>query len=268
MPEPPIVVRDNVRVNALVRPAAEILHLGYEFFRGDWRSSPGPELGGWELTARAWRNVQLVVARRLWRGGRELAGVAILGTNEIADWTAGNLNFIPTRLAGVPGLWRRGFTIAGDFASSELAKLSSSNPSADLFLAGHSYGGAASVSAAAYSARAGLGTKLVGVIDFAGPRSCSLSGADFLSRQLDEHVGQRYSFGLDIVPWSVVPGLWRIALENVFISADGQLRIRMGFFRELLDSLRRNGLNPLRDHGMATYLKWASTIRHSDTETP
>lgn len=259
--EPRTIQVNGVRVNALAGVGSRLLCSAYAHFdRMREQRSDGMQLEveGWKLSPSIWRNVQLL------SGTSEdgaLAGVFIPGTNELADWTAGNLNCIPTRLAGCPGLWRRGFVIPGDLAAIRLLALASAHPAAALMIAGHSYGGAAATVAAACVARSGLADRLIAVLDFAGPRACSGSGSDYLTELLGEHVGQRFSFGLDVVPWSVAPGLWKTALENIFVASDGRVRKRMGFWRELTSSLRRQGLNPIGDHSISRYAEWATSIQ-------
>jgi hypothetical protein len=276
-------------LNPLVPEAARLLAGSYDLFDGwdetptngggavdltnrrwpPWCGPPDP----WEYSALGWRNVQLMVA---WRDLREDLGEVsegdlfpgaprprlvvgvVPGTNELSDWPAGNLNFLPVRVGGLPGRWRSGFALAGEWVWSEVERRS--RPGDRLALAGHSYGGAVATVAAAHAMRDGASPSVAGVLSFAAPRVCSGRAAAVLDARFGMGIGQRIVMGFDVVPWMVPPLWWRHAFEPVFVSGSGEVSNRYHVLREAARALCTRGLQSVGDHSMSRYLRWASSL--------
>jgi len=216
-----------------------------------------------------WQGVQLMIARRPLvdrdvssnPGERPAAGdlvaAVIPGTNEAEDWWDGNLHFWPHRIPGLPGWWRRGFMLAGDWVAARVAR--ACRPVDRLVLAGHSYGAAAAICAAAYAIRAS--SKLDSVLAFAPPRTTTSAGARWISDVLGDVAGQRFTLGVDVVPYSVLPVMWRQALELVHNHpADGSTRSKGPVWDEVRFALHQRGLQAIRNHSMSSYARWMSRL--------
>lgn len=255
----------GVRVNPFLPEAARLVLRVYDDKR------PVDQFETWKLNWLEWKNVQLVIARRPVMMGdpftdanpgkkrpRHISAAIIPGTNQLSDWRRGNLNFFPHEIGGVPGLWRRGFQLGGQWAWSQLKRLSGRNDA--LIIAGHSLGGGEAKSAAAFAARDGDSSRVLALVDFAGPRTTNAAGAEFLNQHYPAPIGQRVDYGFDIVPWSVGPLGWRHALEPLCISGDGTVSNEHRFWRELRLAMGKRGLQAVGDHAMAHYARWASEL--------
>lgn len=228
---------------------------------------PAEPIGPWGVRGECWENVQLLIAERavssidFERGGEpllpfgRLLAVVIPGTNEFEDWTAGNFSPWPVVIGGLPGRWRRGFALAGEWAWSRLR--AEYRPGDLILICGHSYGAAAATVAAAYAIRDGFRGSILGVFAFASPRTTTRAGAKYLSEVYGKITAQRYALGFDVVPHAVPGVVWRHALEGIFIGSDGVCRPRFGFARELGAAMKARGLQSVADHAMRKYLRWA-----------
>lgn len=263
----------GMQVNPFVPELARLLVGAYEY--SDDRGKPVELPGGWGWIFRQWENVQIVLARREWKSSDPIPSwwristgtpsnpsglsVAVIpGTNEKADWHRGNLAFGRDTIGGVPGKWREGFKVGGEWVWSKLRDFA--QPGDALAVVGHSYGGGMAKNAAAYAARDGRSDSFVALLDFAGPRTTTKAGAEWLSRLYPPPIGQRFDLGFDIVPHAVIPLGWRHALESVCISADGTTYPEHSFWRELRHALSRRGIQAVGDHGMRNYEAWARAL--------
>lgn len=242
-----------VRVHPDARECIELLFSAQEHF-AESIGEPWTPPEGWEADTVSWGHVQLAIARR----GRRVVAL-VPGTNQAADWTSGNLNLGRRRIAGVPGYWREGFALAGDHVWSRVAWEQRAGD--EVLLVGHSFGAAAVVCAAGFAARSRHYTRVGGVLALAGPRCCSKEAAAYLDRALGAR-GQRFILGLDIVPWAVPPVGWRHAFDAVWIDPDGMTHSsrRPPFLRLVWRALRVRGLQALRDHSLAGYVRWARSL--------
>lgn len=289
----PVVRAGDLSINPLALEAARLLVASYEFF-DHWRTTPANgggtvDLtgrrdgewsglpGGWEHVALGWQNVQLMLAWRDLSADRgeltpddllrltienrptpRLVVAVVPGTNEWGDWTAGNLSFMPLKIGGLPGRWRRGFTLPGEWVWSELRRVIRPGDQWGVF--GHSFGAAAGTIAAAHAIRDRMASSCAGVMAFASPRVGSRRAAEALTRAYPGVTGQRFVHGFDIVPWAVLPLGWAHSLSPVFIGHNGEVTSDYRFFREMWAALRSPGVQAIRDHGMTSYLRWAASL--------
>ena len=265
-------------INPLVPEAAELLLAAYRYLEQSWSQNRRLELGAvpladhrsrylnWRCELVEWENVQLMICRRPLDRNRLLYGdlvVAVVpGTNQRSDWLGGNLNPLPVRIGGLPGRWRRGFALAGEWVWNRLRLEYQLGDR--IAIVGHSYGAAAALVAAACAARDGRAGDLDAVLGFAAPRTTSGQGAQLLDLLYGGLVGQRFILGFDLVPWAVIPLGWHHALEPIFVGSDGRTRGRLPFWLELRSALRRRGLQSIRDHRMSSYAEWARGLPPAD----
>ena len=265
----PLVQGPEIGLNPYLSEAAVLLDRAYARWSavaqvGAFSAEP---VGPWGVRGECWENVQLLIAERAVYGldvdrceqsslpsGRILAMV-VPGTNEFEDWTSGNFNPWPVEIGGIPGRWRRGFALAGEWAWSRLR--AEYRPGDFLILCGHSYGAAAATVAAAYAIRDGFRDSILGVFAFASPRTTTRAGARYLGEVYGKTTGQRFALGFDVVPYAIPGVVWRHALEGIYVGSDGVCRSRFGLVRELGAAARARGLQAVADHAMRRYLAWA-----------
>jgi hypothetical protein len=236
---------DNVQAMLCSRP-----------LRADEVTVPqSPELQGVRLEGGTVAEIRQQVVDRI---APRLLALVLPGTNQLADWTHANLLGLPVRVGGLPGMWRRGFSVGAEWAWAQLRGRFREGDR--VLITGHSYGGAMSLDAGAVAVRDGLGDRVLGLLAFAPPRATSRDGAQLLNRAYPFGVGQRFVLGFDIVPWSVIPGYWHHALQPVFIGSDGEVGVRYRFWFELGRALRQRGIQAIGHHGMRNYLAWAESL--------
>lgn len=264
----PIPQGADIGLNPYLSETAVLLDRSYSRFAAAMRHRefPADPVGPWSVRGEMWSNVQLMIAERalgsldLQRfdeagllSGRILA-LLIPGTNELGDWTSGNFNPWPVEIGGIPGRWRRGFQLAGEWAWSRLR--AAYQPGDLLLIAGHSYGAAAATVAAAYAIRDGYRGSILGVSAFAAPRTTTAGGKRFLLDVYGKTIGQRITLGFDAVPHAIPGVFWRHGFEGIYVGSDGVCRSRFGLLREVGAELRGRGVQAIADHAMRRYLAW------------